>query len=107
MRQDIETAPRDRKVIIIEDKLTGTSDFAHWSPQLGQWVREDGGLSQVSPTHWYPIPDELRFARDEKGNILDEEDRAALELLLRNNAAEAEYPGSNLLRGSIVFTIAV
>jgi hypothetical protein len=113
MRQNIETAPRDRKTIIIEDKLTGTTDFAHWSPEGRHWVREDGELSKVAPTHWYPIPDELRFARVQ-GNIVEEEDRAAFELLLGNTAAEAEYPVSSPLlqvspvgRGSTAFAIAV
>src|SRR5436190_1007085 len=112
MRQNIETAPRDRKTIVIEDRLTGTSDFAHWSPEGRHWVRENGELSQVTPTHWYPIPLDQR--RDKEGNFVDEKDRAAFELLLGNAASGAEYPVSNpflqvgsVRRRSTAYAIAV
>src|SRR5262245_35477984 len=111
MRQSIESAPRDRQTIIIEDKLTGTSDFARWSPEGSHWVRENGELSKVTPTHWYAIPPPLRhFARDQEGNFVDEQARAEFELLLGNTSAEAEHPVSSpplqvgsLRRGSTAF----
>src|SRR5437868_4522502 len=112
MRQNIENAPRDRKTIIIEDKLTGTTDFAHWSPERRNWVRESGELSKVTPTHWYPIPE--RISRDREGDFVDEKDRATFEVLFGNTAAEAEFPFSSppaqvspVRRGYIAWAIAV
>jgi hypothetical protein len=64
MRQSIETAPRERKTIIIEDGPTGTTDFAHWSPEKRSWVRENGEPSKITPTHWYPMPFDQAFAKD-------------------------------------------
>src|SRR5882757_1063988 len=113
MRQSIETAPRDRKTIIIEDKITGTSDFAHWSPEGRHWVRQNGELSKITPTHWYPIPIDQQIAKDKEGDFVDERDRSAFNLLLGNTAAEAEYPVSSTFlqvgsvrRGFAAFAIA-
>jgi hypothetical protein len=55
MRHSIETAPRDGKVIILEDDAIGTYDVAHWSPEAGEWVGENGERSKITPTHWYPM----------------------------------------------------
>ena len=54
MRQVFETAPRDGKVVILEDDASGTYDVAHWSAEAGEWVGEDGAPSKITPTHWYP-----------------------------------------------------
>ena len=54
MRQAFETAPRDGKVVILEDDASGTYDVAHWSAEAGEWVGEDGEPSKITPTHWYP-----------------------------------------------------
>jgi hypothetical protein len=54
MRQAFETAPRDGKVVILEDDASGTYDVAHWSAEAGEWLRENGELSKIAPTHWYP-----------------------------------------------------
>ena len=56
MRQTIESAPRDQEDIILEDDASGTFDVAHWSPEAGKWIRENGERSKITPTHWYPIP---------------------------------------------------
>jgi hypothetical protein len=56
MRQAIESAPRDQEDIILEDDVSGTFDVAHWSPEAGKWIRENGEPSKIAPTHWYPIP---------------------------------------------------
>src|ERR1700686_2035432 len=56
MRQAIETAPRDETAIILEDDARGTYDVAHWSPETGEWVGENGEPSKITPSHWYPMP---------------------------------------------------
>src|SRR5258706_10555465 len=55
MRHTIETAPRDGNVIILEDDASGTYDVAHWSPEAGEWGRENGEPSKITPTHWHTI----------------------------------------------------
>ena len=55
MRRTIETAPRDGNVIILEDDARGTYDVAHWSPETGEWVGENGEPSKITPSHWYPM----------------------------------------------------
>jgi hypothetical protein len=56
MRQAIATAPRHGSAIILEDDARGTYDVAHWSAEAGEWVRENGEPSKITPSHWYPIP---------------------------------------------------
>src|SRR2546421_11557294 len=56
MRYAIETAPRDGKVVILEDDASGIYDVAHWSAEAGEWVGENGEPSKLAPTHWHPIP---------------------------------------------------
>src|SRR5258706_8203903 len=56
MRQVIETAPRDGSAIILVDDAKGTYDVAHWSPEAGEWVGENGGPTKITPSHWYPMP---------------------------------------------------
>src|ERR1700694_2851247 len=53
MREAFETAPRDGKIVILEDDASGTYDVAHWSAEAGEWVGEDGEPSKITPTHWY------------------------------------------------------
>ena len=55
MRHTIETAPRDGKVIIIEDDASGTYDVGHWSPEAREWVGENGEPKKITPTHWHPM----------------------------------------------------
>jgi hypothetical protein len=57
MRRTIESAPRDGEFIIIEDDVSGRYDVAHWSPS-GEWVREDGEPSKVTPSRWHPVRSE-------------------------------------------------
>ena len=53
MREAFETAPRDGKVVILEDDASGTYEAARWSAEAGEWVREDGEPIKITPTHWY------------------------------------------------------
>jgi hypothetical protein len=57
MRPTIESAPRDGEFIIIEDDVSGRYDVAHWSPS-GEWVREDGEPSKITPLRWHPVRNE-------------------------------------------------
>jgi hypothetical protein len=61
MRRTIETAPRDGNAIILEDNASGTYDVAHWSPEAGEWVGENGEPSKITPSHWHPLPGENYF----------------------------------------------
>jgi len=66
MRQAIETAPRDGSAIILEDDASGTYDVAHWSPEAGEWVGENGAPIESTPSHWFPMPvDKYRRHEDE------------------------------------------
>ena len=56
MRQTIESAPKDQEAIILEDDASGIFDVAHWSPEAGEWISENGGPSKITPTHWQPLP---------------------------------------------------
>jgi len=53
MRQGIETVPKDGKVVILEDDASGTFELARWSAEARAWVRENGELSKITPTHWH------------------------------------------------------
>ncbi|MBR1266086.1 hypothetical protein JQ629_01025 [Bradyrhizobium sp. AUGA SZCCT0222] len=65
MRQAIETAPRDGKVVILEDDASGSYDTAHWSRKTYQWVAENGEPSKITPTHWYPRPRDKYLLRED------------------------------------------
>jgi hypothetical protein len=79
MRHAIDTAPKNRHIVIIEDVASGSNDIAHWSPESSQWVGKDGEPSEVTPTHWRPIPTNKPVLEDTQP---EREDGSALELLL-------------------------
>jgi hypothetical protein len=56
MRQTIETAPRDGNLVILGYDASGTYDVAHWLPEAGQWIGENGEPSKITPSRWYPMP---------------------------------------------------
>ena len=58
MPHTIETAPRNENVVPVEDRTFGTYDVAHWSPEAGGWVGENGEPIKYTPSHWYPMPGE-------------------------------------------------
>src|ERR1700682_1416196 len=68
MRRTIETAPRDGNVIILEDDGRGTDDGAHWSPEAGEWVGENGEPSKITPSHWYPMPRDKYLSLESDGS---------------------------------------
>ena len=62
--QDIETAPKDRTLWLVEDGALSGLRVAH--QEMGWWVPdkryEAGGYWQgvsniLAPTHWMPLPD--------------------------------------------------
>jgi hypothetical protein len=69
MRYAIETAPRDGKVVILEDDASATYDVAHWSAEAGEWVGENGEPGKITPTHWHPMPrDEYLLQADDQSS---------------------------------------
>ena len=74
MRRSIGTAPRDGKIVILEGD-GGTCELAHWSAEARAWVKEDGEISKIKPTHWRPTrrdeyllqeDDEFLFQKEQK-----------------------------------------
>src|SRR5258705_6076884 len=53
MRRAIDTAPRDGKFVILEDDASGSFELARWSAEARAWVRENGDISKITPTHWH------------------------------------------------------
>ena len=49
MPHTIETAPRNENVVLVEDRTFGTYDVAHWSPEAGGWVGENGEPIKFQP----------------------------------------------------------
>ncbi len=68
MRQAIETAPKDGKVVILEDDASGTYDVARWSAEAGGWVGKNGEPSKIKPTHWHPMSREKYLLQKDKGS---------------------------------------
>jgi len=69
MRYAIETAPRDGKVVILEDDASATYDVAHWSAEAGEWVGENGEPGKITPTHWHAMPrDEYLLQADDQSS---------------------------------------
>jgi hypothetical protein len=68
MRQAIETAPRDGSTIILEDDASGTCDVAHWSPEAGEWVDENGEPIRITPSQWYPISGDKYLLQEDEGS---------------------------------------
>jgi len=64
MRQAIETAPKDGKIVILEDDASGTYDVARWSAKAGGWVGENGEPSKIAPTHWHLRPRDEYFLQE-------------------------------------------
>jgi hypothetical protein len=64
MRQTIESAPRDGKIVILEDDASGTYEVARWSAKAGGWVGENGEPSKIAPTHWHLRPRDEYFLQE-------------------------------------------
>ena len=55
MRREIETVPKDGKLVILEDDVRGTYELARWSTEQSAWVGENGKPIAIAPTHWLPL----------------------------------------------------
>jgi hypothetical protein len=68
---EVSTAPdppRDESAIILEDDASGTYDVAHWSPEAGEWVGENGEPTKITPSHWYSMPREKYLSLESDGS---------------------------------------
>jgi hypothetical protein len=52
--QPIESAPKDGKAVQVWDPTTGWVPYASYDDDDDVWI---GGLINISPTHWQPLPD--------------------------------------------------
>jgi hypothetical protein len=73
MRRAIETAPRDGKVVILEDDATGAFELARWSAEALAWVKENGELSKIRPTYWHAMRRDENLLQEGDANLLDGE----------------------------------
>jgi hypothetical protein len=73
MRRAIETAPRDGKVVILEDDVTGAFELARWSAEALAWVKENGELSKIGPTYWHAMRRDENLLQEGDANLLDGE----------------------------------
>jgi hypothetical protein len=90
MRHPIETAPRNRKVVVLEDEKTATVDVASWSAEPHAWLGENGELCKIAPTHWHA----LRRERESDGHSASK--AAAVDILkdkIRPRQAQRAKPG--------------
>jgi hypothetical protein len=73
MRRALETAPRDGKVVILEDDATGAFELARWSAEALAWVKENGELSKIRPTYWHATRRDENLLQEGDVNLLDGE----------------------------------
>ncbi|NUR11181.1 MAG: hypothetical protein HOQ20_04945 [Bradyrhizobium sp.] len=69
MRRPIDTAPTDGGDIWLED-ASGAVEVGHWSPEAGRWVWQDGSPTNLAPTHWYPITEDVGPGVERSGSSL-------------------------------------
>src|ERR1700760_943844 len=77
MRRAIETAPRDGKVVILEDEAAGVFELARWSAEALGWVKENGELSKIRPTYWHAIRRDENLQKEGNASLVDGEARSA------------------------------
>jgi len=53
--QPIETAPKDRTILIYDDEQYETH-VGFWLPGVCEWVDERECMTLYYPTHWMPLP---------------------------------------------------
>jgi len=56
MRHEIQSAPRDGKVVLLEDEASGEHVLARWSAEANDWVGESGEPIQIAAMHWHAMP---------------------------------------------------
>lgn len=55
MRREIETAPKDGTLVILEDDARRLYQVARWSAEQSGWVGENNSPLPIAPTHWLPL----------------------------------------------------
>ena len=65
MRRVIETAPRDGKLVILEDDTARTFELGRWSTRESTWLGEGGKPLAITPTHWLPRLGDASLEGDE------------------------------------------
>jgi hypothetical protein len=73
MRRTIETAPRDGKVVLLEDDATGAFELARWSTETLAWVKDNCELSEIRPTYWHDKRLDENLLQEGDANLLDGE----------------------------------
>src|SRR6478735_7933555 len=61
MRREIETVPKDGKLVILQDDARGTYELARWSTEQSAWVGDNGKPIPIAPTHWLPLQRDERL----------------------------------------------
>jgi len=56
MRHEIQSAPRDGKVVLLDDDASGEYVLARWSAEANDWVGESAEPIQIAATHWHAMP---------------------------------------------------
>jgi hypothetical protein len=56
MRHEIQSAPKDGKVVLLEDEASGEHVLARWPAEANDWVGESGEPTQIAATHWHAMP---------------------------------------------------
>ena len=51
MRREIETVPKDGKLVILADDTSGIYEIARWSAERSAWVGEHDTPLPITPTH--------------------------------------------------------
>lgn len=59
--QPIETAPKDRRVLLWGRYWNGVDKFQHpligiWDPNVGRWIIPGEFRFGVHPSYWMPLP---------------------------------------------------
>ena len=103
MRREIETAPRDGNVVVLEDDTRGTYELAHWSTEQMAWVGEDDKLIPINPTHWLPLQ---RPSPQEDALAHGRDTSAAAVVFPIVSQAEVSQPGSPAWRRLVISSIA-
>ena len=82
MRREIETVPKDGKLVILQDDARGTYELARWSTEQSAWVGENGKPIPIAPTHWLPLQ------RDERAmNIFKEKRNRAVRRITQSDTS--------------------
>jgi len=55
LAKQIELAPKNGDLVVLQDGWSGSWEVGRWAPESGSWVRIDGKPLRIFPTHWVPV----------------------------------------------------